>query len=182
MNPQNHNFILKENGLIYLVKDMPGEFTQLIPTDYATVRDFNQAMNANKNAYQCALQSAIDNAVEVSNQEETLKRLIDPKGMSSIADWGKWAKENPNKVNFNHVYSLLCSVEKIRGSRQQGGNLMKVEYALVTFPESGEKKEQEETQPIPMKAGDPRVIVNGKPLSVDFRIISETLYQKLTRK
>jgi hypothetical protein len=113
-----------------------------------------------------------DNAVEVSNQDEVHNRIYD--------EYAKPASSTGLATNV--PYSLLCSVEKIRGSRQQGGNLMKVEYALVTFPESGEKKEQEETQPIPMKAGDPRVIVNGKPLSVDFRIISETLYQKLTRK
>jgi len=34
-------------------------------------------------------------------------------------------------------------------------------------------------EPIAMKAGDERVLVNGKPLSVDFRIISEDNYQLL---
>jgi hypothetical protein len=36
-------------------------------------------------------------------------------------------------------------------------------------------------EPIPMKAGDIRVLVNGKPISEDFRIISEGNYQKLHR-
>ena len=30
---------------------------------------------------------------------------------------------------------------------------------------------------IPMKAGDPRVLINGEPVKVDFRIISESNYQ-----
>jgi hypothetical protein len=34
-------------------------------------------------------------------------------------------------------------------------------------------------EPIPLKAGDERVLVNGRPLTVDFRIISEERYQDL---
>ena len=34
-------------------------------------------------------------------------------------------------------------------------------------------------EPIPCKAGDERVIVNGSPLSEDFRIISKSNYLKL---
>lgn len=39
----------------------------------------------------------------------------------------------------------------------------------------------ERTEPIPMKAGDKRVMVNGEPVQVDFRIISEELYQELSQ-
>lgn len=35
------------------------------------------------------------------------------------------------------------------------------------------------TKPIPLKAGDKKVIVNGRPLSEDFRIIAEELYQAM---
>jgi len=34
-------------------------------------------------------------------------------------------------------------------------------------------------EPIKMKAGDMRVLVNGRPLRVDFRIIAEENYQEL---
>jgi hypothetical protein len=35
------------------------------------------------------------------------------------------------------------------------------------------------SEPIPLKAGDPRVLINGKPVKADFRIISENKYQSL---
>lgn len=38
------------------------------------------------------------------------------------------------------------------------------------------------TEPIPMKAGDARVLLNGYPVKVDFRIISEENYQILLNK
>ena len=36
-------------------------------------------------------------------------------------------------------------------------------------------------EPIPMKKGDPRVLINGTPCEEDFRIISENLYQALIK-
>lgn len=33
--------------------------------------------------------------------------------------------------------------------------------------------------PIALKAGDPRVLINGEPSVADFRIVSEDYYQKL---
>jgi hypothetical protein len=39
--------------------------------------------------------------------------------------------------------------------------------------------EVQHIEPIPLKAGDRRVIVNGTPLPVDFRIIHEDQYQIL---
>jgi hypothetical protein len=102
---KTEHFVLKPDSILYWVKDMPGEFTQLIPTDYATVRDFNQAMNANKNAYQSALQSAIDNAVEVSNQKEVFNALCKEYPMMDNQSTGK-------------PFSLLCSVEKKEGDAE----------------------------------------------------------------
>jgi hypothetical protein len=37
------------------------------------------------------------------------------------------------------------------------------------------------SEPIPLKAGDPRVIVNGKPFMVDFRVVAEVRWQRLTK-
>jgi hypothetical protein len=38
------------------------------------------------------------------------------------------------------------------------------------------------TQPIPLSAGDRRVMVNGRPLPVAFRIVSEELWAELKAK
>jgi hypothetical protein len=98
MNPQNNSFVLKPDGKIYWVKDMPEK------PDYC--RNFSDKYPCDANGCEQAIKDGY----------------------------------------------CLC-------------------YEKMEFYEA-----------IPMKAGDTRVIVNGKPLSVDFRIISETLYQKLTRK
>jgi len=34
-------------------------------------------------------------------------------------------------------------------------------------------------EPIAMKAGDNRVLLNGEPVSVDFRVVAETYYEEL---
>jgi hypothetical protein len=121
MNPQNHNFILKENGLIYWVKDMPENQIHSHDSNYLYAQE---------------LQSAIDNAVEVSNQEEVLERL------HGVA--------YPQDVKNGAVYSLLCSVEIKQGGETNffptGIQNHTYPVALVTFPESGEKQSQEETQ------------------------------------
>jgi hypothetical protein len=45
-----------------------------------------------------------------------------------------------------------------------------------------EKLNKMDIEPIPMKAGDKRVLVNGRTLGADFRIISEENYLKLKEK
>jgi hypothetical protein len=53
---------------------------------------------------------------------------------------------------------------------------------LVSRKGSEPSEQEELIEPIPMKAGDKRVLVNGKPLSVDFRIIAEETYQIISRR
>jgi hypothetical protein len=79
--------------------------------------------------YESALQSAIASAVEVSNQVEVKMRLSEVYKDRSI----------------NTPYSLLCSVEKTLESSlgidsDCSGYAKVKQVALVTFPESGEKK------------------------------------------
>jgi hypothetical protein len=117
MNPQNNSFVLKPDGKIYWVKDMP-ENKCLDEPGYGL--------------YKQALQSAIDNAVEVSNQQEIFERL------HGIA--------YPLNLKKGTVYSLLCSVEKFERCTivEMGPTATRKELALVTFPESGEKQSQEQ--------------------------------------
>ena len=42
--------------------------------------------------------------------------------------------------------------------------------------------DDKETFPIKMKVGDKRVLINGKTCLVDFRVISEDLYQRMLKK
>lgn len=53
---------------------------------------------------------------------------------------------------------------------------------LRNVKEQCEKLNELGTEPIFIKAGDKRILVNGRPLSVDFRIISEENYLKLKEK
>lgn len=131
MNPQNNSFVLKPDGKLYWVKDMPNE-----PAPHYT------AENASK-YYEQAIQSAIDSAVEVSNQEALLYELYvafskeDKRGVSYF-DWHQGILE-PGKVYF-----LLCSVELIVvDCYDEGVCIGAYQTALVTFPES---ESQEETQ------------------------------------
>jgi hypothetical protein len=110
-----HQFTLKSDGKIYLVENMPEK------PKYGKWR-YQDSENMRKDlAYGEALQSAIDSAVEVSNQEEVLKALdISAPLLSS-----------------RQFFSLECSVEKQKVISSPKW------YALVTFPESGEKKDRD---------------------------------------
>jgi hypothetical protein len=37
------------------------------------------------------------------------------------------------------------------------------------------------SEPLAQKAGDPRVLINGNPVKVDFRIVSEETYQQMLK-
>jgi hypothetical protein len=154
---KEHQFVLKEDGKIYLV-EMPLK-DNFAGTDYSRIQS----------RYESAVRSAMDSAVEVSNQEITAV-----------------IKKANSGITVGKVYSLLCSVEKQCCAKgfpfhcEKGSCIH--ERALVTFPDTPSPVEKEETHPIAMRAGDLRVMVNGEPVAVDFRIISEELYQKLTRK
>lgn len=74
--------------------------------------------------------------------------------------------------------------EACRKTRESG-------IAATGVPDSGEKLTEEELidkmlrspiDPLLMNAGDLRVLVNGRPLPVDFRILSEDNYQLLMRQ
>jgi hypothetical protein len=137
---KEHSFILEPDGKIYWVKDMPEKIKEedLDPDIYS-----DGHIKDRREQYNSALQSAIDNAVEVSNQEEVLERL---RGIAY-----------PEDVKNDTTYSLLCSVEKETqvfvseaidnaGWRKCGEDFYSMcdpkirrTVALVTFPESGEK-------------------------------------------
>jgi hypothetical protein len=91
MDKETHYFTLKADGKIYLV-DMPEKSVSFKSEDR-----FNESMTA----YSKAIQSAISNDVEVSNQEETIQQV-------------EWAHNQPpgglNKTG--KVYELQCRVEK----------------------------------------------------------------------
>jgi hypothetical protein len=89
-----------------------------------------------------------DNAVEVSNQNEVYKQLF---GTATPS-------KHKSKDGEPYVYSLLCSVDK-KLQWYSMNEWVDIEdesiwiqmpekrvVALVTFPESGEKQSQEETQ------------------------------------
>lgn len=138
--PTEQHFILKEDGKIYWIERMPDkpkdikcdtELGNLSPCvcaanafDHKANRDIVDHYDDNcPHRYKSALQSAIDSAVEVSNQEEVLTTIWD------MAATGK-------------VYSLLCSVEKELKPKFPGASVRKY-FALVTFSQP-EKETQEE--------------------------------------
>jgi hypothetical protein len=111
---KTEHFVLKPDGKIYWVKDMP-ENKCLDEPGYGL--------------YKQALQSAIDNAVEVSNQEEIFERL------HGIA--------YPLNLKTGTPYSLLCSVEMEQHIRAKG---MEIEWTKIVKPKHYQPGEAWETK------------------------------------
>jgi hypothetical protein len=120
---KENSFVLKPDSKIYWVKDMPIR-ENYGGTDYSRI----------ESRYNSALQSAIDNAVEVSNQNDVKN-----------AFWSLW--DEGQRMEVRTPYSLLCSVEIKQGGETNffptGIQNHTYPVALVTFPES---ESQEETQ------------------------------------
>jgi hypothetical protein len=131
MNLQNNSFVLKPDGA-YWIEKMPFH-----PTD----NDNWEERLFNAQQFEKDMESAIHNAIRVSNQGE-VKLQLHTKFEDSE---GVWSYE------YDKPYSLLCSVEKREESFYEHvyiGHAKRIvkTVALVTFPESGEKQSQEETQ------------------------------------
>jgi hypothetical protein len=128
-----HNFTLKPDGKIYLVENLPDEPGEMNYPGLTLEQECEE--------YERRLQSAIDSAVEVSNQRDLPLTWVTT---DSTTYFWKGEKMEPGKV-----YSLLCIVEDDSFwllEVNQFGEQSKFHKVLVTFPESGEKKEQEQTQ------------------------------------
>jgi hypothetical protein len=147
----NNNFILKEDGKIYHVEmpDSNYDFNCTVCDDWSKA-DKEVACKCLSD-YRQALQSAISNAVEVSNFDETEDALLDTYGT-----------HHGFSLTKNHVYSLQCSVRKYYTAKSDNRTIEEMmagvtltekpltdgvlKSVLVTFPESGNKTEQEQEQ------------------------------------
>jgi hypothetical protein len=136
----NNNFILKDDGKIYWIQDMPEPIEPSKAkwvVNGKTIYSYGLACKE----YEKALQSAISNAVEVSNQEEVFVALARD---NEWDDWYRCEGGVKEYMTLGAVYSLQCSVEKLELMRENDGNpVVHSVKALVTFPESGNKTEQE---------------------------------------
>jgi hypothetical protein len=119
MENKEHSFVLKEDGKIYWIEKMPYK----PKPEYCN----SDRIHGADVIYQQALQSAIDNAVEVSNQDEFHRNSF------SINGW--------QPLEVGKVYSLQCRVEKKETPDNRDSKLV----ALVTF-DSPPVEEQRETQ------------------------------------
>jgi hypothetical protein len=129
MENKEHSFVLKEDGKIYWIENMPDSNKSWVPE--------GQGLGT----YSSALQSAIDNAIEVSNQNDVKN-----------AFWNKW--DEGEIIELGKVYSLQCRVEKKGvcgytgtpcGSECYFCESDTIPVALVTF-DSPLVEEQRETQ------------------------------------
>lgn len=120
-NKIEHFFVLKPDGKIYWVDTMPDSYFYV----------------NNAHGWRAATLSAIDNAVEVSNFDETEDALLDAH-----------ATDHGFRLEVGKVYSLQCRVEKekdhIQGWTKETGYTNPKVTALVTFsqPEREETQEQ----------------------------------------
>jgi hypothetical protein len=125
-----HNFALKDDGIVYLVENMP-EKPKYGKWHYQDSENMRKDL-----AYGEALQSAIDSAnVEVSNYNEVWLKIIEHERRNNSFEW---------TPEVNTPYSLLCSVEDDPFwllEVNQFGEQSRFHKVFVTFPESGEKKE-----------------------------------------
>jgi hypothetical protein len=138
----NNNFILKDDGW-YWIQKMHFE-----PTD----NDNYEERIFNRQQYEKDLASAIRDAVRVSNQGELKFRMHNAlsNGRTDVV------------YNYNHPYSLQCSVRKYYTAKSDNRTIEEMmagvtltekpltdgvlKSVLVTFPESGNKTEQEQEQ------------------------------------
>jgi hypothetical protein len=134
----NNNFILKDDGKIYWIQDMPEPIEPSKAkwvVNGKTIYSYGLACKE----YEKALQSAISNAVEVSNQEEVFVALARD---NEWDDWYRCEGGVKEYMTLGAVYSLQCSVEKLELMRENDGNpVVHSVKALVTFPESGNNEE-----------------------------------------
>jgi hypothetical protein len=127
---KENSFVLKPDGKIYWVKDMPENSVNCKGKPYCCPDERCKWLVEATKVKQ-ALQSAIDNAVEVSNQEEVEDALLD-----------KHIRYHGGSLTTGQPYFLVCSVEKKDKWFQDQRNEyvpFTLPVALVTFPESGEK-------------------------------------------
>jgi hypothetical protein len=124
MENKEHSFVLKEDGKIYWIEDMPKQLDlktlrkNYVYNDYKFFSGYSDGDI--RKQYESEVKSAIDNAVEVSNQKEVECAL-------------------GNKFTVNEVYSLQCRVEVAINSKGLQ------HHAHVTF-DSPLVEEQRETQ------------------------------------
>jgi hypothetical protein len=95
-----HHFVLREEGLKLV--EMPEKPVQLKANRFCEYRQYNEAVTANLNAYNEALESAIESSVLVSNQEEVREALENSmyEGDTSLV-----------ALKEGEIYSLECAVE-----------------------------------------------------------------------
>jgi len=76
-------------------------------------------------------------------------------------------------TNLEKIKEIKRLVTSLRHTTPGLGKLA----ALIRDLEMEMEEEDQFTEPIPLKAGDTRVKINGTPVLEDFRIISEANYQ-----
>jgi hypothetical protein len=121
------HFILKDDSKLYWIENMPEE-----PSYYERSNSIYADKNLiHKDRYQRAIQSAIDNAVEVSNHIEVHAAIL----------------SKYQEAKIGKVYSLNCRVEKLPNVEEVKSDYLKFglrsEVKLlvhVTFDEQPEKK------------------------------------------
>lgn len=134
MDNKIEHFVLKEDGRIYWVEKMPDEPGEMNYPGLTLQQECDE--------YERLLQSAIDNAVEVSNQEEVFAEVRN-KYLDNPEPYFEW--------KTGTVYSLLCSVEKKQHCDTNGDScpiydsILHKTVALVTFSQP-DTETVEETQ------------------------------------
>jgi hypothetical protein len=133
-------FVLKEDGKIYYVPDVPELIqTNAFSNDYRE-KAFNEMQ---QRKYNDALQSAISKGIEVENQEEVLDQLWrNDERINNPIPFLFW-KENMLPHPKGNIYTLECSVEKkpLCGIL---GCLGCPTVALVTFTENKDEEEDQD--------------------------------------
>jgi hypothetical protein len=156
-----HHFVLREEGLKW-IKEMP-KYPQFTDSLVGVMLD---------DIYQSEVQSAIESAILVSNQEDTLLHLRKAFAKSKNASEVVMMAKDLFPI-MDQVYSLECAVEV----KQRFNQLSKEAYnapdnlnrdipllghyqtvAIVTFPQAkedqpGEADKVEELKPMPDKDG-----------------------------
>lgn len=139
---KQNTFVLKEDGKIYYMPDVPKEpkDVKCTGTHACTCASLAFENGANRDvvdyyddncphAYQKALQSAIDNGIEVSNTDDVLDVAFASDNLLQNDEYGR------KEWKFNSVYPLNCRVEKRAQVFHNGVWQETKVFALVTFPE-----------------------------------------------
>ena len=84
-------------------------------------------------------------------------------------------------IDFGRKCAEIDEEDWEDSSRTWIGDTIKTYNSRLLGDEKKEVKQEESTDPStpqPLKADDPRVLINGLPVKVDFRIVAEDYYQK----